>query len=119
MKRKKSRTFKLDMDKPATGAGPEYANQPEQKVVKIKPFKARRDMVRYPVRKGQGVTINGWQFEVKTVQPNGMLYLRPIGQITADLTAPPVLKPEEHPGQYLAPKNGPHEVDDDKQNSDK
>jgi hypothetical protein len=104
-KRPKQRTFKLDMDKPPEGAGPSYDKQPDKKIVKIKPFKPKRDMVRYPVRKGQGVTINGWQFEVKTIQPNGMLYLRPIGRITADLTAPPVLKPEEHP--------------DDKKDSDK
>jgi hypothetical protein len=106
VKRKKNRTFKLDMDKPATGAGPEYANQQEKKVVKIKPFKARRDLLNYPVRKGQGVTINGWQFEVKSIRPNGMLYLRPIGQITADLTAPKAALKQEEPGTVLAPKEG-------------
>jgi hypothetical protein len=97
MKRKKAKTFRLDMDKPATGAGPEYGAQPDKKVVKIRPFKAKNDINRYPVRKGQGVTINGWQFEVKTIQPNGMLYLRPIGFIIEDLTRGPVaaaLKPE-------------------------
>lgn len=105
MKRKKSRTFKLDMDKPTTGAGATYGAQPDKKVVKIKPFKPSRDLLNYPVRKGQGVTINGWQFEVKTIQPNGMLYLKPIGRITEDLTPPAVI---------LAPENGPHEVSDDK-----
>lgn len=111
MKRKKQRT--LELSKPGAGAGAQYKEQQEKKVVKIKPFKANRDLINYPVRKGQGVTINGWQFEVKAIRPNGMLYLRPIGRITEDLTAPgPVqealsgaLKKEEQAG--------------DKQNNDK
>jgi hypothetical protein len=73
-------------------------------VGRIKPFVARRDRSIYPVRKGQGVTINGWQFEVRTIQPNGMLYLKPVGMIMEDLTPAPVqdalkgaLKKEEAP----------------------
>lgn len=112
MKRKKakSRMFRLDMTKPETGAGAEYAKQVAQKVVKIEPFKASRDLRRYPVRRGQGVTINGWQFHVRTVQPNGMLYLKPIGRIIEEVTPPATV---------LAPEEGPVEVDSDSQNINK
>lgn len=61
-------------------------NDPAEHIVKIKPFKASRDRVKIPLRKRQGVTIAGWQFEVKSVQPNGVVNLRPIGKVIDNIT---------------------------------
>jgi hypothetical protein len=51
--------------------------------VKILPFKARmhRTKLAQTFKKGQGVTMNGWQFQIRTMQPNGTIYLKPVGQI--------------------------------------
>jgi hypothetical protein len=103
MKKKKQRT--LELSKPATGAGAAYGAQPEKRVVKIKPFKARRDLLKYPVRKGNGVTINGWQFEVISISPNGKLHLKPIGKIIEDLMAPKAKLKQEDPPDDKADNN--------------
>ena len=75
-------------------------DSPVEHVVKVKPFKASRDRMSIPLRKRQGVTISGWQFEVKSIQPNGTVNLRPIGRVIEDLTPAPVagaLKKDEAP----------------------
>ncbi len=61
-------------------------NSPVEHTVKIKPFKASRDRMSIPLRKRQGITISGWQFEVKSIQPNGTVNLRPVGRIIEDVT---------------------------------
>ena len=52
-----------------------------QEDVRIVPFKANRDAKFMPFKKGQGVSLAGWQFEVKNVLPNGNMLLITKGRI--------------------------------------
>ena len=48
----------------------------------LTPFKeARRKGHPMPLHRGQGVSISGWQFEVRGVQPNGNVNLKMMGKI--------------------------------------
>lgn len=72
MKRKKSR--RIPLTKPG--------NDEQEYEMTVTPFKeARRKGYAMPLRRGQGVSISGWQFEVRGVQPNGSVNLKMIGKI--------------------------------------
>jgi len=60
----------LTLERPSDG---------KEVTMRIRPFKARRDKL--PFKKGQGVSISGWQFQIRTIQANGTIYLKPIGRI--------------------------------------
>jgi len=53
----------------------------KQEDISIVPFKAKRDVPFMPFKKGQGVSLAGWQFEVKNVLPNGNILLITKGRI--------------------------------------
>lgn len=73
----KNKPTKIDLERPADN---------KQFVMKVIPFKARRDRTNLPFKKGQGITISGWQFQIRTINPNGSIILRPLGRIVKEAT---------------------------------
>jgi len=66
---------------PAQEAKPAQDQGFAQEDIHIVPFKAKRDIPKMPFKKGQGVSLAGWQFEIKHVLANGNVVLQPKGKI--------------------------------------
>ena len=64
----------------------------EQANIQIIPFKAKKHRHLMPFKKGQGISIAGWQFKIRAIQANGVMNLKCMGKIldepTASISAP-------------------------------
>lgn len=56
----------------------------EQANIRILPFKAKKHRHLMPFKKGQGISIAGWQFKIRSVQANGIMNLQCMGKILSD-----------------------------------
>jgi len=77
------------VEKPAQDAG---MSPMQQEDIVIEPFKASRHARNMPFRKGQGISLAGWQFEIKNVMPNGNVLLITKGRIITEGEAQQVQK---------------------------
>lgn len=54
---------------------------PKQETINIEPYNKKQHRRYMPFKKGQGVSIAGWQFEVISFSNLGNILLRPVGKI--------------------------------------
>jgi hypothetical protein len=81
----------------------------EQPKIRIIPFKAKKHRHLMPFQKGQGVSLAGWQFKIRSVQPNGIMNIQCMGKLLGpDEAAASITVPH---GVELAPTKNVAQID--------